>query len=151
MLNDISKKIEWSELDSIIKSKQGLEHVSYREFEKMVMENVENIHWESCLNWEAYSDIQLVKMLDQLKQLSGMSVIVTEVSYLKDFGPFICEASRLDDFSELYYHELGECLFNGDLVIINIKSDNVWIFSHEGVYTAFSISEVFKGSDMHSV
>ncbi len=81
-------------------------------------------------------------MLDNLKSLDGSSVLISEVSYLNGFGPYILEISNLDIFSKVYYRELGECLFNGDLIIINIEGDYVWIFTHEGAYTTFKISEV---------
>ncbi len=108
MLKDISRQIKWNELDRIISTKCGMSHLTYRSFEKQVIDN-QTFQWNICENWEAYSDFDLVKMLDNLKSLDGSSVLISEVSYLNGFGPYILEISNLDIFSKVYYRELGEC------------------------------------------
>ncbi len=51
--------------------------------------------------------------------MKGELYVITDFCYFKKSGPFIVEASQIDDFVETFYKIYGEDFYSTDVVIIN--------------------------------
>mgnify|MGYP001073376442 FL=1 len=64
--------------------------------------------------------------------MKGELYVITDFCYFKKSGPFIVEASQIDDFVETFYKIYGEDFYSTDVVIINFEDKRIWVLFHEG-------------------
>jgi len=97
------------------------------------------IEWKSFPDWEAYSDSEIAaetRLYDIA--LMGKLYVVTEAALTSREGPIVVNAVDLRKLIAEHLRLFGECFFNGDVVIMEAKGNNVWLFHHEGQYALIS-------------
>ncbi len=88
------------------------------------------------LDWIHVPDEQLWSLLVSGKIDSMERVtIVTDASFFRAYGPFELDGTEVDDFVRAHLSVCGECLFNGDVVLIRPETGRVDLFHHEGIVT----------------
>ena len=104
---------------------------------------VEHVDWKSLPEWESKSDadIAIGSGLHSVA-FSGPLLVVTEASFGSGRGAFMVEARELGLLVEQHLVRHGECFFNGDVIIVECKGSQIWLFHHEGQYATLSGSSV---------
>ena len=59
--------------------------------------------------------------------------VISDVSYQPGCGAFEVAEGRLKDFVSFYLENFGECLFDGDVVMLCPAERVFWFFHHEGL------------------
>lgn len=93
-------------------------------------------------DWIHVPDEQLWGLLASVKIDSMERVtVVTDASFgQRAYGPFELEGTEVDDFVRAHLSVCGECLFNGDVVLIRPETGRVDLFHHEGIFIHIAIS-----------
>ena len=78
-------------------------------------------------------DMEALNYLKKLHEFSGELYIVTDVSYHKEFGPFLVDAKHIDEFVSNFYCNYGESFYSTDIIIVNFSKKLIWVLFHEGI------------------
>ncbi|SHO55005.1 hypothetical protein [Vibrio quintilis] len=100
-------------------------------------ENNISCEWIPLHDWESLADIHILENLPSGSDFSGDLYILAESSY-KHF-PYKVASDDMVCFASQHLSYSGECLFNGDLLIFNPVTKEVWLFHHEGLYSNFRL------------
>lgn len=94
------------------------------------------------LDWIHVPDEQLWALLASVKIDSMERVtVVTDASFgQRAYGPFELDGAEVDDFVRAHLSVCGECLFDGDVVLIRPETGRVDLFHHEGIFIHIAIS-----------
>ena len=91
-------------------------------------------------NWLEVPDVRLWNHLaDPMISSIERVTIMTDASYSQGYGPFEMEGSEVAFFVRDHLAMCGECLFNGDVVLIRPRNRTVNLFHHEGVFIHIAI------------
>ena len=123
----IIKNISWIEFDN------RMEAV----FEKRLV-NVDDLYFnvdkefkfgEGC----ELSDLEALDYLQNLCNMSGQLCVITDYCYERKCGPFVVEASEINEFVGDFYSVYGEAFYSTDIIIINFPEKKIWVLFHEGI------------------
>lgn len=81
---------------------------------------------------EEINDIEALKKLQALHDMKGELFVITDFCYYTKSGPFLVEASQLEDFVETFYQTYREDFYATDIVIISFEDKRIWVLFHEG-------------------
>ncbi len=93
---------------------------------------------EIC-NWESLSDLEILNYINLDKYSNSFFYIITDLSYSDDFGVFEVLSDDMIRFMTSYFDKYEECFFNGDVIMINIKYQEIIVFQHSGFWMTFNI------------
>lgn len=79
------------------------------------------------------SDLDALKYLQDLHEMTDMLYVITDVCYENKCGPFVVKADEIHVFVEFFYSKYNEAFYSTDIVIINFEKRLIWFFFHEGV------------------
>ena len=79
------------------------------------------------------SDLDALKYLQDLHEMTDILYVITDVCYEKKCGPFVVKADDLQVFVECFYSKYNEAFYSTDIVIISFEKRLIWVFFHEGV------------------
>ena len=123
--------IDWKSFNTLLERIFQTKFVSIENLCKLVAKE----NWLSVPNWENLDDIQLYNLLEKIERPQGDLYVVTEAAYRKSKGPFCVSSDEIRGFVEEHLNTFGECFFNGDVLILSVDQNTIWIFHHEGVYS----------------
>jgi hypothetical protein len=99
--------------------------------------------WSRLPSWTILSDeeIALRAGLYTLAFASPLLVVTDAALAKSDDGAFVVEANELMTLVSDHLRWMGECFFNGDVVIVERDGRRIWLFHHEGQYALLSPSD----------
>lgn len=94
----------------------------------------------SIANWESMSDeLILQSILPASITANDQIVVISEASFFKA-NPFAFFAGELSNFIQFHYLEYGECVVNGDVVMLVPIQKLIVLFHHDGYYSAIQFT-----------
>lgn len=96
--------------------------------------------WNQLAGWENLADAEIFEVLIQPSQFDGQLLVISDLSYRREFDAFAVDAEELRAFVSTFHATFGECLFNGDVLIAQPEQQKLWVFHHEAVIACFSAS-----------
>jgi hypothetical protein len=93
--------------------------------------------WQAIENWEELSDLEIFRMCIAASIPHGPVSVISEASYREGLGAFQIQAERLTQFAAMHSAIFSECMFDGDLLILDGNGHVAWAFHHEGMYLVF--------------
>ncbi|GLS25726.1 hypothetical protein [Marinibactrum halimedae] len=130
--------ILWETFRSIFKKCFRHECVSLEDIVKNSESEGAHIVWHDLSDWENLEDLEIFEKLKNLNEFNGEVYVVTEASYKDGLGPFKLNSINLELFVENHLNLIGECFFNGDVLIVDPENLCMWVFHHEGVFAFIS-------------
>jgi hypothetical protein len=134
MDNKECSTLEWEKFNDLILTYLGLNFNSIDELVNNIEINNSKINWLPLKEWESLDDVEIYRHLEELEKPEGEVYVISEITYLKQDGPFKLNATYLKKFITQYLDRFHECFFNGDALIFSIEHKQIWIFHHEGIY-----------------
>ncbi|MCE5285667.1 MAG: hypothetical protein LLG02_07455 [Pelosinus sp.] len=90
--------------------------------------------------WEKIEESEIFDILSKLRSFSGTLLVITDVSYRSNFGPFEIDANNFQRFIDEHYRNFGEPFLDTDIIIVSIEFKLAWVIHHEGVYALVNMS-----------
>ncbi len=78
-------------------------------------------------------DMKSLNYLQDLRKMNGELCVITDYCYEEKCGPFIIDASKINDFVKNFYMEYGTAFYSTDVIIINFAEELIWVLFHEGI------------------
>lgn len=78
-------------------------------------------------------DMQSLNYLQDLCEMSGELCVITDYCYEKECGPFIVDASEINNFVKDFHAEYGEVFCSTDVIVISFTDKLIWVLFHEGI------------------
>lgn len=78
-------------------------------------------------------DMQSLNYLQDLCEMSGELCVITDYCYKKKCGPFIVDASEINNFVKNFHAEYGEVFCSTDVIVISFTDKLIWVLFHEGI------------------
>ncbi|MDX7991833.1 hypothetical protein [Xenorhabdus littoralis] len=82
-------------------------------------------------DWNRMDDVEILKLINFKKYLSGKVFIINEDSYTKD-NVYSMDTSNIDTFVEDYFMSNSNCFFDGDTFFISPLNETLIEFQHDG-------------------
>jgi hypothetical protein len=99
------------------------------------------VKWVALPGWESMSDGEIATRSGLFAaRLAGVLFVVTDATLASQRGAFQVDAEGLAMLVEEHLDRYGECLFNGDTIVVERDGSRIWLFHHEGVYATVSVS-----------
>lgn len=131
--------IPWDEFRIQFSNVFGFDFTDIDGVESAFLKMGRKIDWSRIKNWEDLEDTQILIYLSNMQEFRGRLIVITEAAYTQSNGPFEICGDYIKEFPDFHLTKFGECMFNGDVVILCLNSRSIWLFSHEG---AFAYSEL---------
>lgn len=96
-------------------------------------------------------DMQSLSYLQDLHKMNGELCVITDYCYEKKCGPFIVEASEIEDFVKEFHSEYGEVFCSTDVIVISFAKELIWVLFHEGICWLSKGSKHFPTENMNNV
>lgn len=78
-------------------------------------------------------DMESLDCLQYMHKMKGELCVITDYCYKKKLGPFIVDASEINDFVKDFHSEYGEVFCSTDVIIISFAEKLIWVLFHEGI------------------
>jgi hypothetical protein len=88
-------------------------------------------------NWEELSGSEIFRICTAAGIPHGRVSVISEASFREGLGAFQIQAERLTQFVPIHRFIFSECMFDGDLLILDGNGHVAWAFHHEGMYLVF--------------
>lgn len=126
MHKDLINNIEWN------KFYDEMERVFGKRFSQ-----ADDLYYHVCKEDEfgenvEINDTEALKRLQALHIMRGELYVITDFCYRTKSGPFIVEASRIEDFVDTFLETYGEDFYSTDIIIVNFEDRRIWVLFHEG-------------------
>ncbi len=79
------------------------------------------------------NDMESLDCLQHMREMNGELCVITDYCYKKKCGPFIVDASEINNFVKDFYAEYGEVFCSTDIIIISFAEKLIWVLFHEGI------------------
>lgn len=124
----------WELFETAFKKSFGFSFISVENIIRTVEKSKIDINWKCLTDWESLDDIDIYNELNQLHKIVSEEVyVITDASYY-NYGPIKINGDKLSDFVTSYFATYQECFFNLEVAIISLKTREIWVFHHEGVF-----------------
>jgi len=134
MTNFENVVVLWESFKSLFKNCFGFDFRALEDIVTALDSIGRKVNWNRLDNWEDLDDIDILHQVLNLHVIDDEVFVITEASYNESAGPFRLQPHELESFTINHLDKYGECFFNGDVAIINLKTKSVWAFHHEGVF-----------------
>ncbi|UOD29126.1 hypothetical protein INH39_27515 [Massilia violaceinigra] len=91
--------------------------------------------WRRLADAGGMDDGEIIGLIDIAAFLPEQLYVVTDASYTGQRGAFEVHRDGLREFAARFFAQNGAMLFDGDVLIIGIASQRIWMLHHEGVWT----------------
>ena len=96
-----------------------------------IASTIGDVAWSELPGWESMSDTEIAIRSGLHAGLVG-DVLVVEASISSRRGAFRVDVSELGSLVAQHLERYGECFFNGDVVVVQLDGERLWLFHHEG-------------------
>jgi len=93
--------------------------------------------WQAIEKWQELSDSEIFRICTAADIPNGPVSVISEASYREGLGAFQIQAESLTQFVPMHRFIFSECMFDGDLLILDGNGRVAWAFHHEGMYLVF--------------
>ncbi|NHZ90986.1 hypothetical protein F2P45_18455 [Massilia sp. CCM 8733] len=93
--------------------------------------------WRRLADPEGMDDREIVGLVENAAFVPEILYVVTDASYAGQRGAFEVHRDDLRDFAARYRNQNAAMMFDGDVLVIGIASQRIWMLHHEGVWTLF--------------
>ncbi len=93
--------------------------------------------WRCLADAEGMDDSEIIGLIDTAAFLPEQLYVVTDASYMGQRGAFEVHRDGLREFAVRFFAQNGAMLFDGDVLIIGIASQRIWMLHHDGVWALF--------------
>lgn len=131
MENKLYKIVQWEKFKYIIE--QNFK-ISFRVVDDFFV-NKPIMH-----KWKELKDVDIYYTLSKLRAFEGKLLVITDVSYRSNLGPFEVVAENIESFINEHYRSFGEPFLDTDIIILNVELKLAWIIHHEGIYSLINFS-----------
>ena len=129
--------INWQEFKNQFESSFGFKFELIEDPGDINCSLLHAINWINVDNWESMTDLEILNTILPSESEKDKYFIVSESTYTNHDGPFILADGDFEKFFKVHFTENGECLFNGDTLIVSFAKHQIIFFHHEGVYAVF--------------
>lgn len=139
MATKIFEQYSWDIIKQSILSEVWKNYKSFDELVNTLENRFHDFEWKTLIGWEEMEDSEILEHLTSLNSFKDKLIVITDVSYKFQYGPFGVAANNISSFANEFWSNFGECMFNGDTIIINDCEKIIWLFHHEGLYTSLKV------------
>jgi hypothetical protein len=80
------------------------------------------------------NDMESLDCLQYMRKMDGELCVITDYCYKKKCGPFLVDASEINNFVKDFHAEYGEVFCSTDVIVISFTDKLIWVLFHEGIY-----------------
>jgi hypothetical protein len=144
MTDNNTLRCDWKSFEEKFEKVFGVQYSTLETFINQVDKCAFDITWRKLTDWEKLDDIELLSIAMNAITFSSVVYIIPESSYLEHESPFRVESKEIENFVGQFLVHHHECLFNGDLAIVDLINEKIFAFHHEGVYGVFERNSVTR-------
>lgn len=124
-------------LDALLASVNAAFGWRFSSFTDLIEHLVPAEQWRRLADPEGMGDGAIIDLIDNAAFLPERLSVVTDASYAGQRGAFGMQRDDLREFAAGYRNQNGGMMFDGDVLVIGIASQRIWMLHHEGVWTLF--------------